>query len=275
MIKLRSLLFSGLAALSGAAGPAAAHDFWIQPATFTPAPGQTIPVHLRVGEDFPGDPVPRNPERIERFVVVDAQGARPIEGAPGVDPAGIAKIGTGGTQWLVYRGRPVGITLDAAKFTAYLREEGLEAIVEERQARGLSRTAGRERYARDAKSLVGTGEGVAIDRPLGLPLEIVPLTDPRRPDVATWEFRVLYQGAPLEGVLVRLAGARAPGGAKRARTGADGTARFPAGSAGLWRVVAVHMTGAAAGSAPEADWQSDWASLTFERPAVAGPGDGR
>ena len=38
--------------LLAAALPAAAHDFWIEPAEFRPAVGESVPVVLRVGEDF-------------------------------------------------------------------------------------------------------------------------------------------------------------------------------------------------------------------------------
>ena len=45
-----------------AAGSASlrAHDFWIEPTGFKADLGRVIGVKLRVGEDFHGDPVPRN-----------------------------------------------------------------------------------------------------------------------------------------------------------------------------------------------------------------------
>ena len=47
------------------------------------------------------------------------------------------------------------------------------------------------------------------------------------------------------------------------RTGADGRARLPLNRAGRWLVKAVHMIAVPA-SDPAADWESFWASLTFE-----------
>ena len=76
-------LFGVLIALS-----ARSHDFWIEPSSFAPAPGQDIAVRLRVGEHFNGDPVAR-PAELNHFVLVDAQsGARSVlPGRTGVDPA--------------------------------------------------------------------------------------------------------------------------------------------------------------------------------------------
>ena len=36
-----------------------AHDFWIEPSQFHAAPGTTVAVGLRVGQNFVGDAVPR------------------------------------------------------------------------------------------------------------------------------------------------------------------------------------------------------------------------
>jgi len=48
----------------------------------------------------------------------------------------------------------------------------------------------------------------------------------------------------------------------RARSDQNGRATFAIDEAGPWLVKAVHMVPAAAGS--NADWESFWASLTFE-----------
>ena len=49
-----------------------------------------------------------------------------------------------------------------------------------------------------------------------------------------------------------------------ARTDAQGRARLRLDRPGVWLVKAVHMIPAPAGAG--ADWESFWASLTFERP---------
>ncbi len=59
---MRSLAFA--AAVLMATARAQAHDFWIEPSTFHPAPGAMVSVGLRVGQNFIGDPVPRLHRRI-------------------------------------------------------------------------------------------------------------------------------------------------------------------------------------------------------------------
>ena len=56
------------------AAPAAvfAHDFWIEPSSFHPAVGSAVQLRLFVGPDFQGEPFPRVPNLISRFVVATA-----------------------------------------------------------------------------------------------------------------------------------------------------------------------------------------------------------
>lgn len=251
-----------------AAGPLAAHDFWIQPSTFHPAPGQRVAVHLRVGDDFPGDPVPRMPERIERFVLIDPAGvAADLAGVPGTDPAGFALVPKPGRTLLVYDSDNASVTLEAEKFEKYLADQGLERILELRRKKGQSQEPGREVYSRCSKALLKVGDGPAagFDRLAGLPLELVPESDPYALNGGgELPVRLLYQGKPLSGALVE---ARQPGrtGKIAGRTDAQGriTLRLPAG--GFWLVRSLHMIKAPAGT--NADWESFWASLTFEVPA--------
>ncbi|PYS27164.1 MAG: hypothetical protein DMG11_17335, partial [Acidobacteria bacterium] len=49
------------AALALSAAPLAAHDMWIEPTSFIPDAGKIVGVRLRVGQDFLGDPLPRDP----------------------------------------------------------------------------------------------------------------------------------------------------------------------------------------------------------------------
>jgi hypothetical protein len=112
-----------------------AHDFWIEPGTFSPAPGQIVAVRLRVGQDLLGDPVPRDPALVDRFIVEDASGARPLVGRDGADPAGLFRAETGGLTAIGYLSRPSVIEMPSSKFDQYLKEEGLDGIARMR-ARG-------------------------------------------------------------------------------------------------------------------------------------------
>lgn len=241
------------------AGPATAHDFWIEPSSFRPSPGERIAVRLRVGERLQGDPVPRNPERIERFAAVGPEGVAEVVGVAGSDPAGWAVPAGPGLHWIVFDSNHARVELAGPKFDEYLAEEGLERI------RGL-RKAGegpvREIYSRCAKSLLRVGEGSAgYDRALGLELELIPERDPYglKPGEAL-PVRLLYRGEPLDGALVV---ALSNDGRVSART-SGGRVSLTLDRPGFWLVKAVHMVPAPEGSG--AEWESLWASLTFDLP---------
>ena len=101
---------------------ARAHDFWIEPSTFSPPVGSTVQLGLRVGEHFDGEPVPRNSAKIESFIVAGPSGERQVPGRDGVDPAGMGEIESAGVHLVGYRSKRSFIELEAAKFEAYLKE---------------------------------------------------------------------------------------------------------------------------------------------------------
>ncbi len=265
MSSLATRAASALLPFIFAAAPAMAHDFWIEPSAYSSMPGGAIAVHLRVGEGFKGDPVPRKSERIERFILVGPEGEVPIEGAEGADPAGYVRPGEPGLHVAAYRGRRSSIELEAGKFEAYLKEEGLDRIIALRAERGESGKPGREVYSRCAKSLIGVGdrpEG-GFDRVVGLPLELVPEKDPFLLELGSnLPVRLFLDGKPLAGALIVAMDRGDPQRRIQARSDAEGRVRLRLDRDGVWLVKTVHMHPAPPDTG--ADWESLWASLTFE-----------
>ena len=242
-----------------------AHDFWIEPTGFTADLGRVVGVKLRVGDDFHGDAVPRSEELIDEFVVVDASGRRQIVGREGSDPAGLLRVMSPGLMVIGYHSRPSPVTLPAAKFTQYLKDEGLDAIVAARERGGASARDGREIFSRSAKSLVRSGATApgTGDRMLGFPIELVAERNPYQLRAGdTLPVRLAYRGTPLAGARVVAYNQRSPYHKLMAQSDRDGRAAFKIEEPGPWLVKAVHMVPAPAGS--NADWESFWASLTFE-----------
>jgi uncharacterized GH25 family protein len=242
-----------------------AHDFWIEPTGFIADLGRVVGVKLRVGEEFRGDPVPRSEAMIGDFVVVDAGGRRQVVGRDGSDPAGLLRVTSPGLMVIGYRSRPSPVTLPADKFTQYLKEEGLESVIAARARSETSQREGREIFSRAAKSLVRSGPMTpgSGDRTLGFPIELVAERNPyqlRQGD--TLPVRLTFKNAPLAGSLVIAYNQRSPYRKLRVRSDRDGRATFTIDEPGAWLVKAVHMVPAPAGS--NADWESFWASLTFE-----------
>jgi uncharacterized GH25 family protein len=255
------------AALEGLAAAALAHDFWIEPASFHPAVGSALAVSLRVGQDFSGDAVPRKPALIQRFVLVSGSAETPIAGLAGADPAGLIRIDRPGVLWIAYRSGRSPVTLEAERFEKYLVEEGLEEIREIRKKRGESGKPGREVFSRSVKSMLVAGDAPeqGFDGVLGLTLELVLRKDPRRMfPGGQLPVRLLYEGKALKGALLVAMNRAAPGQRLSARTDARGEAALALPQKGIWLVKAVHM--APAPSGVDADWESVWASVTFEVP---------
>jgi uncharacterized GH25 family protein len=251
-----------MVAVCAAALPLKAHDFWIEPSTFRPAVGTTFTTGLRVGQDFLGDPVPRVAAGIESFFFRDAKGEHEVIGRENRDPAGYVHLEAPGLAVIGYRSKPSRLDLDAVKFEEYLRQEGLEAISALRAKRGESAKPDRELFSRCAKALVVAG-GVppaGYDKALGFRLELVPETSPYG---ARSRFRLLFEGKPLPGALVIALSQNEGTPRLMARTDRQGRVEFSFPQSGVWLVKSVHMIPAPVASG--ADWESLWASVTFER----------
>jgi uncharacterized GH25 family protein len=256
----RKLLFLATLLL---AAPVVAHDFWIEPSTFRPAVGEEMTAALRVGQNFEGDAVPRSVQLMQSFAIHDAAGARSIGGFENQDPAGYVKMEKAGRAMIVYVGKPQPLVLEPAKFDESLKLEGLERIIELRRQLGESNKTDRERFSRYAKAIVvapGAG-GARVERPLGLRYELVPESDPMAR--APLRLRVLYEGKPVVGALVSAIHRDDPAAKAGARSDAHGRVTLTLPKGGVWLVKSVQMVAAPAGA--DFDWESLWASLTFER----------
>jgi uncharacterized GH25 family protein len=262
--------------------PAPAHDFWIQPSAFRVPPNAVLQIHLRVGHAFAGEPVARDPERIRRFSAIGPDGAQtPIPGRRGESPAGWVRLAKPGIHVIGHRTHRWVSSLEPALFEKYLREEGLEHVLAARSEKGEHGAPGREWYSRCAKSIVVVegGEPSAyrsgFERALGMRLELIPETNPATlaPGEA-FSLRLLFEGKPIPGILIRATHEQSPQEQRTARTDAHGRASFVLAQAGVWLFTGVHIIragtaeswkeGAAAiRPAAEADWESFWSSLTL------------
>lgn len=295
----------GLALAVGLSITAArAHDFWIAPTAFAVERGTVVGFDLRIGHPGDFESFSRQADHIERFFAVAAGheeshrepcGAAPTTVAPhpsveidvvgreGATPAGLARFTESGLHRVAYVSRPSHLVMEAAKFESYLRDEGLEWVIAERERLGESERAGRELFSRRAVTAVEVEDCEAhYGAPVGLDLELVPACNPATVAVGdALELEFVRDGEPLAGHLVTLQpfGDGSARATLRARTDDDGLVAFEIPRSGAWLVAAVHMERASDEVRDRderpADWISRWATLTFETPAVDRPeGDG-
>lgn len=251
---------------------AQAHEFWMQPDRFSlPVRGE-VELALRVGENFTGDPVGFGRPMAEslRWFSQSGEVALTAQLPDNLNQDSVAlAFERPGAQLVVLDTRPFTITLSADTFNAYLREEGLERVMAQRQAAGQDAHPGRERYRRHVKTLLSVGgqSDASFGVRAGQTLEIVPLTDPQRlqPGGAL-ALQVLFNGQPLPGALVKVWNQRgAQLNVLRTRTDATGRSTTTLPWSGVWMASVVHMVPTTDNQGW--DWDSHWGNLTFDMPA--------
>jgi uncharacterized GH25 family protein len=261
---------SAKAVLLFTCGSLLAHDLYLRPATFQPKPGQTIQVEYHNGDNFPMSDVATKIERLREMELRGADGRAPFTNFRIEGPATVADVlapKSAGMFWLVSRTQPNLIELVPAKFEDYLAHKGLHPIVEWRKNHGEAAKPGREIYSKYVKALGYVESPVGdISKPIGFPIEIVPLANPyTRAAADTLPIRVLVRGKAQSGVAVEIS--HADGATVSLKpaivTDAKGEASIPIGPRGLWKLHTIFMERR---DGKEADWESYWASLTFELP---------
>jgi len=247
---------------------ASSHEFWMVPSSFAVPPGGKASLTLASGEDFRGPKVTFSAPVVAALrhhslgTVTDLLPRIPANGELREFPLVLPRAGT---HVIAFDTHPSSITLPAEKFQAYLRDEGLDAIAQKREASGTAATPGRERFRRNTKTLIQVGDqpDAAYQLRTGQRLEIVPLVNPfsRRAGDEVG-FLVLFDGKPLPKALVQ---AWHKQGVQtsiiKTKTDPQGRARVMLPLPGAWMVSVVHMVPAE--NAPDHDWDSYWGNLTF------------
>jgi Domain of unknown function (DUF4198) len=244
-----------------------AHDYWLLPDRLRARTGSRVTLSLWVGDDFvPEAARPWQRARTTRFERLSSRAPetlleRPREGAqPLLDVA----LGSGGNLFVMDRDA-ARLELPAERFERYLHEEGLDAVIDARRARGESSAPGRERYTRALKAFVQVGaarDGVSM-RVAGQVFELVPAADLARARRGQrLAVSVRFRGLPLAGVTVE-ALSRVGESVQRAREVSDahGEVTFTLDREATWLLRATHM--ARCEGCPDADWESWWTSYTF------------
>ena len=161
---------------------------------------------------------------------------------------------------------PREITLTAAQFNDYLKEDGIPDVLDARARDGELNKDARERYQKHVKAVfqVGTARSTAYGTVFGYPAELVPVTNPYAARVGdTLVFRALVDGRPAVDQLV-IAGGEQDGKARdevRARSDSTGVARFAITGPGKWYIKFIRMVPVRGDSV---NYESKWATLTFQ-----------
>ncbi len=181
------------------------------------------------------------------------------------------RAGDEGTYVIGVSTRPNMIAMTPEDFKAYLLHDGvLDTLAEFEKSNTLTEV--RERYSKHVRTVVQVGSKKTSDyaASLGYPVEIVLDQNPYELRFGSEvSFRVLFRGKPVANQLARASfdgfhGHDASGGhfsSYELRTDADGRARFLLSNKAVWYITLIHMEKI---DDPEADYESNWATITFK-----------
>jgi len=247
---------------------ALAHEFWLLPSAWFVQPGQLVQIRVRVGEGFTGERWEGSVKRIVRFAsrLGDQETDRLADlKKSGLDSLEVSFAQNGSHLVLLTTNLSSYHEMEAEKFEDYLVEDGLEHVRAVRRKRGETGKIGRERYRREAATLIQVGDmpsPVAFDK-TGFDLQIRPEKNPLLADAQKeMAFQIRFMGKKLAGALIRHWRVDATGKAivQMKITDHKGKVRFQL-SPGEQMVSVVHMYPHPLPA--EADWQSVWGNLTF------------
>lgn len=271
----KTLVIAAVGTLSIAC-PTQAHDLFIKLNSFFVSPNSEASLALLSGTfEKSENTIARDRMRDVRIVGPEAQKAVP-SASQWRDADETTRLdidsGAAGTYVAGVSTRPRMIELSAEDFNAYLEHDGVLDELEARKRDGKLAEAARERYSKHVKAVYQVGEPrtSAYREVLGYPIEILPLKNPYHLKVGDeLEVRVLLHGQPLRDQLVYAghAGHHAHDAAGRhieavkTRTDREGLARIEISAAGQWYVRLIHMVRL---DGPDANYESKWATLTFE-----------
>ncbi len=282
MIEVSDHNFWGIALASISANLILGHNLWLVVKDQRAERGKRdtrVRVEVNTSDNFPASESAVRPERIADFRVISAGAASVpiteyvIEGQSLVaiieSPCGEGTESTREGPCLVaLELHPHPIVLEAEKFAHYIRDEDAAAQVAPHFEEGKTVSSQRESYTKYAKAWLGSGTGDddAFRLVAGHRLEIVPLLSPAsaRRDGKRLPVQVLFDGEPMADLRVS-SGCENLGGGKYAahtRTDEEGRAWVEMSAPGRWFIRAHHIRPHR--DSRTADWESFWASLTFQ-----------
>ncbi|MBI4546711.1 MAG: DUF4198 domain-containing protein [Ignavibacteriae bacterium] len=250
---------------------ASAHDFFLFPSSFHCRRGDSVIVRIHVDDVFPGKSTKWNSSRVLRFEAwwnhqkIDTLKYSLLSDSSGVN----VKFEKAGLHMFALDWSARLIELKPDEYREYLTSEGLDHILNLRKERNEENKPGRERYSRYVKTLLDcqSSRQENASKEVGQTIELIPLENPYHKTVGdTFHVKLMFKGKPLAHALV--SGTYTGFTDKpdtyhqSARTDSNGVVGVHLTSVGPWLIRTVHML--PLNNSKEADWESWWASLTFE-----------
>lgn len=265
----RRLPIAVVLTLLSAVFTASAHDLFLKLDSYFLRPHSTASVRLLNGTFAASDGIVSR----ERFQAISLHGPSAHVKPPAIKWRDEAKTtvmefqtGDSGTYVVGVSTKPREIELKAADFNDYLSHDGIpDTLAERRREKQLNKDV-RERYSKHVRALFQVGDKLSDEyrQPLGYPVEIIPQQNPYALRAGQLlEVLCTLDGSPIGNQFVMVGRERVDGKLSQFTTRSDtkGIARVRLSGPGKWFVKFIHMTKL---NDPTLDYESKWASLTFE-----------
>jgi uncharacterized GH25 family protein len=246
-----------------------AHEYWIMPSRFFFEKDESVSLTAMVGENYEGHAWGgggRNLTSFKHFAsgsMTDVfNSIKQDTGKVFIEPL---KLKHEGTHLLTFTTNSQYLTLEPDKFTEYLKEDGLEEVIDYREKNGESNLKSRELYRRCAKILLQVGKktDAIFQSNTELALDIKPLKNPyeyKSGDKPS--FQISYQGKAYANALVRCwHRVNNKTDMQVQRSDKNGLVTFDLAGEGNYMISVVKMDRLK--DTKQADWQSTWGSLVF------------
>ncbi len=246
--------------------PVHAHDYYFLPEHFFLKKGDTLKVHLFVGDNFARELERPYQKYITRKLDFYTQGASDnlmLTAKDSAYPLYWTPVSFSGLGLLSTERNYAHIELLPGKFQRYLKEEGITDIPMD--SISWPRTKVRERYTRYLKTIVCADQpdkSRLYKKRLGSALEIILLNNPYAlKTTKTLRVKVLFRGKSLRQHTVLLSSQTPDIREQSLRTDKHGIAELMLSGSGVYLVHLVHMIPSS--EPKEADFESFWASYSF------------
>ena len=243
-----------------------AHEYWIAPSKYLVQASEPFSFNCYVGEDFKPEVWARRKERtllVSRFHLADKTNITPdfVSNDSVKIPMTLKDPGN---YLFALASKPSYIELEAKAFNDYLKEDGMNNILDYRISNKLDGKRSREFYQRCAKSLIQVAgkNDETYKLNTGMPLEIIPQENPYESN-GELEVYFDFKGKPLENYQVRTWCKKNGKLIVKAfhKTNERGIAILPIKESGEWMISVVKME--LSKVTDKADYESYWGSYTF------------
>ncbi len=161
-----------------------AREFWLQPLKFVYKSGEKFTMNFKSGENFMGEPWDLQKNQIESLVLQQVSGSSSIMDSIKEDRNNslILTLKQEGGYMLAMQTKNALNEWDAERFNSFLKENGLDEVLDRRTKTNTLASPAKEYYSGHAKLLVQVGEKKddAYKKVNGFPAEILLFGKPLR-----------------------------------------------------------------------------------------------